>query len=391
MKKKKVCFFANSMFKIGGEQRMTTLIANKLVDKNIDVTIIIKNKEKVDYRLYNLSKKVKLINLDYTYDFRLNNSKFFNLLRSINRKIGIFKNNKKLIRHFFCSNKIINDLKIIFYENKYDVVVGVAGDRSYILSYLKEFISGKLIYWNHMNFDNHYINKNSRYYNEESFIKPLLKNFDEIVNLNIDDVIKFKKYYDVKSIVINNCKSFESKEKSKLTNHKFMTCGRLVKQKGYDKLIEIFKIFHEENKKYKLDIYGEGPLKKKIENKIKQYGLEKNIRLHGEEREVKSLYLRHDIYLNTSIHEGFGLTTLEALECGLPIICFDIPANTNLVKDDVNGRVIKSFDINEYAKVLLELSNDKKKLNMYQKNIPKLIKEFEINKVINKWLDIINK
>lgn len=391
MKKKKVCFFTNSMFKIGGEQRITTLIANKLVEKNIDVTIIIKNKEEVDYSLYNLSKKIKLIRLDYTYDFRLNNSKFFNLLRTINRKTGIFKKRKKLIRHFFCSNKILNDLKIILYENKYDVVVGVAGDRSYILSYLKEYISGKIIYWNHMNFDTHYKNKGSRYYNEESFIKPLLKNFDEIVNLNIDDVIKFKKNYDINSIVISNCKSFESKEKSKLTNHKFMICGRLVEQKGIDRAIEVFKLFNETNNKYKLDIYGEGPLKKEYEKKIKKYNLEKNVRMHDNEKGIKAIYLRHDIYINTSSYEGFGLTTLEALECGLPVVGFDIPQNTSIIQDGVNGRIVKSYDIEEYAKVLLELSEDKKKLNTYQKNIPKTIKEYDINKVIVKWIDIINK
>ena len=70
---------------------------------------------------------------------------------------------------------------------------------------------------------------------------------------------------------------------------------------------------------------------------------------------------------------------------------FDIPQNTSIIQDGVNGRIVKSYDIEEYAKVLLELSEDKKKLNTYQKNIPKTIKEYDINKVIVKWLDIINK
>ena len=58
---KKICFFANSMFKIGGEQRITSIIANELVKKSYDVTIIIKCNEEIDYSLYNLSKKVKLV------------------------------------------------------------------------------------------------------------------------------------------------------------------------------------------------------------------------------------------------------------------------------------------------------------------------------------------
>ena len=116
------------MFKIGGEQRITSMIANELVKNNYDVTIIIKCNEIVDYSLYNLSKKIKLIFLNMNYDFRLNNIKFFEDLRILNRKYGIFKYNRYIIRHFFCSNKMLRKLKEIFRNNNYDVVIGVAGD-----------------------------------------------------------------------------------------------------------------------------------------------------------------------------------------------------------------------------------------------------------------------
>ena len=140
---KKICFFTNSMFKIGGEQRITSIIVNELVKNNYDVTIIIKCNENIDYSLYNLSKKVKLIFLNMKYDFRLNNIKLFENLRIINRKYGIFKYNKFIIRHFFCSNKLLRRLKNILKNNNFDVVVGVAGDRSFILCCLKKYICGK--------------------------------------------------------------------------------------------------------------------------------------------------------------------------------------------------------------------------------------------------------
>ena len=106
------------MFKIGGEQRITSLISNELVKNNYDVTIIIKCNENIDYSLYNLSKKVHLIFLNMNYDFRLNNIVFFEKLRIINRKTGIFKNCKRLIRHFFCSNKLLCKLKKVFQSNE---------------------------------------------------------------------------------------------------------------------------------------------------------------------------------------------------------------------------------------------------------------------------------
>ena len=388
---KKICFFTNSMFKIGGEQRITTLIANELIKNNYDVTIIIKCKEKIDYSLYNLSKKVHLVFLNMNYDFRLNNIVFFEKLRFINRKIGIFKNSKKIIRHFFCSNKLLYKLKEFFSNNKYDVVIGVAGDRSFILSYLKEYINGKLIFWNHMNFDAHFKNSNSRYYHEEKFINSLIKRFDNIINLNADDVVKFKKYYNVNSEVIYNCKSFKSKTKSSLNNCKFVSCGRLVEQKGFENLIEIMKEFNQNNRGYKLDIYGDGPLKEKLLNKINYYKLTDYIKICPENKNIEKIFPKYDLYLNTSIYEGFGLTTLEALECGLPVFGFDIPANKSLIQDNKTGRLIKSYDTKEYASILLKTLKDKKILNYYQNNIEKSIKKYNIDNVIKEWIRIIEK
>lgn len=386
---KKICFFTNSMFKIGGEQRITSLIANELIKYNYDVTIIIKCDEKIDYSLYDLSKKIKLIFFKMNYDFRLNNCKFYERLRNINRKIGLFKYNKRIIRHFFCSNKIIKELKGIFVNNKFDVVIGVSGDRSFILSYLKEYITGKLIYWNHINFDTHFKNKGSRYYNEEKFIKPLLNRFDYIVNLNDNDVDKFKYNYNVNSTVIYNSVSFKINKKSSLNNNKFISCGRLVEQKGFDNLIEIMKVFVTNNKDYKLDIYGNGPLKELLQNKIDRYGLNNYISLLHENKDIDKLYYKYDIYLNTSLYEGFGLVTLEALESGLPVFGFDIPANRTIVEDNKTGKIIKCYDINEYAKELLKVVNNKSILNKYQKNIEKSIKKFNIEEVIKKWIRII--
>ena len=388
---KKICFFVNSMFRIGGEQRITSLITNELIKNHYDVTIIIKCHEKIDYSLYHLSKKVHLIFLNLDYDFRLNNITFFEKLRILNRKTGVFKNNRLLIRHFFCSNKLLNQLKNILCNNYYDVVIGVAGDRSFILSYLKEYIDGKLIFWNHMNFDAHFKSNNSRYCYEEKFIKPLINRFDNIINLNEDDVDKFKKYYNVDSEVIYNCKSFNSKIKSNLNNYKFISCGRLVGQKGFENLIEIMKIFVLENKNYKLDIYGDGPLKEKLLAKIKEYNLDDFIHLYSENKNIEKIYPKYDLYLNTSQYEGFGLTTLEALECGLPVFGFDIPANKSLVINNKTGKLIKCYDVHEYANTLLKTLEDRSILSYYQSNIKKSIEKYDINNVIEKWIGIIEK
>ncbi len=62
------------------------------------------------------------------------------------------------------------------------------------------------------------------------------------------------------------------------------------------------------------------------------------------------VYLNHDIFLISSRYEGFGLVTLEAMECGLPVIGFDIPANKELITNGNNGFLVPCYNVLEYAK-----------------------------------------
>ena len=89
------------------------------------------------------------------------------------------------------------------------------------------------------------------------------------------------------------------------------------------------------------------------------------------------------------MHEGFGLTTLEALECGLPVIGFDIPANKTIVENNVTGKIIRCYDIKEYSQILFNLINDKQLLKNYQKNLKKSIIRFDKEVIVKQWINII--
>lgn len=389
MKNKKICFFTNSMFKLGGEQRIVSILANGLVKSGFEVTIIIKNNEDINYEMYKLSKSIKLYFLHNKYKFKLNNNILFEYLRLLNRKTGIFKNNKKLIKHFFASNKMFCELKNFFINNKFDYVIGVAGDRSFILSYLKKYISGRLIFWNHQAITAHFKNKGTRYYNEEKFIIPLFKNFDKIILLSKDDQKLLKKYYSIDSTVIYNCKSFSSKFKSNLNNGKFIAIGRLTYQKGFDLLIDAMKNFSNHNLVYKLDIYGEGKDYKKLKRKIKKYHLDNNISILPPCVNIEKIYVNYDAFLMSSRYEGFGLVTIEAMECGLPIIAFDIPVNKEIIKNKVNGILVPSYDTSLYSKTMLEFANSYELRKKYANNTMLSLKNFTEEQMLENWLKIL--
>lgn len=382
---KKICFFANSMFKLGGEQRITSKIANGLCSLGYDVTILVKEKENINLNLYNLSKKIHIHFLDVNYDFRLNNTMFFEILRKLNRKTGIFKFSPKIIRHFFCSNKLLKQLSNFFINNYFDFVIGVAGDRSFMLSFLKPIIKGKIIFWNHQSVDAHFKKIGARYYNEDSFISPLLKRFDEIIVLTNSDKKKLENYYNITCKVIPNCKSFETKKKSLLNHKRFLAIGRLVQQKGFDYLLDAMYIFSKNNKDWILDIYGEGEDYQLLLKKIKNYHLENRVNIYPPSENIVDIYLSHDIFLISSRYEGFGLVTLEAMECGLPVIGFDIPANKELIENGTNGFLVSSYDIEEYAKVMENLASNHKLMKRISNQIDKSIEIYSLKDIILKW------
>ena len=87
--------------------------------------------------------------------------------------------------------------------------------------------------------------------------------------------------------------------------------------------------------------------------------------------------------------EGFGLSVLEALECGLPVISFNIPAMQELLKNTPE-LLVNVNNTQEYAKKMVLLTNTSKKLlsNLVKENNKKL-KEYEIEFIINKWKKIL--
>lgn len=385
MSKIKVCFFVNSMFKCGGEQRIVTMLANYLTNNHYEVTILIKNKEAINLALYNLSPNIKLVFLKNNYAFRLNNIKFFEWLRKVNRKRGLFKNNAPLIRHFFISNYLLKQLKTFFKDYQFDYVIGVAGDRSFILSYLHDVIKAKIIFWNQQAIKAHFKEPGSRYFNEEIFIKPLFNNFYKIVILNQYDQLLFNKLYHLKAIYLPNCNSFKNVECSKLNNNRFLAVGRLCNQKGFDLLIKAMKIFCEKNNTFGLDIYGEGRDYHQLKWLIKKYHLTSKIKIIKPQSNLATLYKNYDVFLLSSRYEGFGLVTIEAMQCGLPVIGYDILANKDLIKDQVNGFLVPCYDVKKYAESMLKMVQEKDKLSYYAKKAQLISKNFNSEKILKKW------
>lgn len=103
----------------------------------------------------------------------------------------------------------------------------------------------------------------------------------------------------------------------------FVAVGRLCTQKGHWHLVRAFAKLSRQYPNAKLLIAGEGPDHKYLETLIGKYGLENNVYLLGQQKNIFALLDKCDAYVMPSLFEGYSNALCEALICGLPCIASD--------------------------------------------------------------------
>lgn len=146
-----------------------------------------------------------------------------------------------------------------------------------------------------------------------------------------------------------------------------MTAGRLNKsQKGYDLALEAAKILRERGVKFRWYAIGDGPYRGEMERFIAENQLQECFILLGFTANPYSYMRQCDIYVQTSRHEGFGLTIAEARILNRPVVCTNFEACTMQMIDGKNG-MITSFDPNDIADAIERLMKDKQLYTDIQK------------------------
>lgn len=137
-----------------------------------------------------------------------------------------------------------------------------------------------------------------------------------------------------------------------------MTAGRLNKpQKGYDLALEAAKILRDRGVQFRWYAIGDGPYRGEMERFIAENQLQEHFILLGFTANPYSYMRQCDVYVQTSRHEGFGLTIAEARILNRPVVCTNFEACTMQMVDGKNG-LITSFEPQDIANTIEKLLND---------------------------------
>ena len=364
----------------GGIERAISMLANSLVDK-YEITIA------STYKLYDeppfiLDKRIKVEYL--IEDMVPNKNEFISSLKKLKfidtikegiKAVKILKQKKEKMIEYIknCKSDIIISTRDI--HNKW---LGTYGNKNIIK-----------IGWEH----NHH-NDNKKYINKLVKSVQKLDYFVLVSNELTSFYTEQLKNSNCKCVYIPNAIDYIPEYKSSLKEENIVSVGRLSKEKGYLDLIDVYKIVHSKYQNWKLNIIGDGIEKKAIEEKIKNYELEENIILHGfqNRKYINELLNKSSLYVMTSHTESFGIVLLEAYAFGIPAVSFTSAQGAcEIITDNWDGYLVKNRDKEQMAKRICELISNYNRRFIMGKNAAKKAEEYSVEKIKNKWIEMLGK
>ena len=383
---KRICFLMDSIFSIGGVQRVTAVIAKELA-KDYDVTIVTFDRpETKDTSLYGLDEAA----LSY---------RFFSYppISGLKHKLcraysGFYRKTRpqssflsRLYAHSSFPSELRNTLLAELQQGRYDTIVGVHAPLAARLATMKEQLKGiRCVGWIHNSFE-------ALFGSTSLYIGPELqrhyvyqfRRLDVTVVLCQHDAESYE-HYDAcfRPAVIYNPLTLTPGLPSSGTSKRFLAVGRFSHlHKGFDLLIDAFSLFAKDNADWKLDIVGEGPEEELYRKKIAGYGLEERICLHPFTNNIQAYYSEAQVYVLSSRWEGFGLVLVEAMAHGLPVVSSDLPTSKEIMGDF--GLYFDNGNTGQLARRLHEATRLDWKAKSQEAFA--IARRFDISAIISNW------
>lgn len=365
---------------MGGTSIILENIFNELYEYNFDLLVLHNNGD----RFQNLNN----VNIIY-------GTKFFDVvdlrLKEIIKSKKIFKLLKKiwlifLIKTGLIKRKIIKERKKLF-NKKYDVEVSFKdGFGTFFVAYGD---SDYKIRWLHADYSN---NDPGKHY-KKTFINALSK-FDQFVAISksISDKFNNKYHFNEKTRIIynlidkNKCRPTKKLEKEKF-DLELVSVGRLHPIKGFDRVLKaILKLKEEglfENSVYK--IVGDGPMRRQLEEFIKENNLNDDIILYGSSNEPWNFLQNGDLFILSSYSEAFPTTVIESLLNHIPVFAVKYSSVNEMLSKN-NSFIVENTDEAIYDGLKYIIKN-KNKLFELKNNVKNY--DYDNNKIKKQLLECL--
>jgi glycosyltransferase involved in cell wall biosynthesis len=344
---KKLLFVIDSLTIGGAEKSLISLLS--LIDCSIYEIDLLLFKQGEDFESY-IPNYVNVLPVPQYFSYlnrnaesTSNNFKFltYRIKTSVNLRLNNYKK-KSLHSEQVVFRSIQNTLQPI--EKIYDIAIAYSqGMPTYFVA--NKVTAKKKLAWINTDYVNTLYDKN---YDYESY-----KKIDKIITVSRhtrDSISRIRNEYRNKvdmildivnpHLVYKMADEFVVSEfEEGMTN--ILTVGRLVSAKAYEKAIEVASLLKESGYKFRWYAIGDGPEKEHLRQLIQNHQLEQHFVLLGKKLNPYPYMKMCDLYVQTSLKEGFGLTICEAKILRKPITCTNFPTSKEIINHNIDGLIVE--------------------------------------------------
>lgn len=361
--KKKILFI---MFNLagGGAEKVLVDILQHFDYNQYDVELALVKKKGV--YLPDIPKNVKITTLFNRISFMLG----YGLLKYFN----IHFVNKLIVQHRIKDNY---DAIISFMEG-YPLVF-----HSYLTKQAKVNIS-----WIHSDLFSYHRTKYLSIHGDK-LEKACYCKMDKLVFVSNDSYSQFDKLFDInvpKTVVYNPIPKesiIQSANNKPVEKNKFVigNVARFVEVKRLDRLMRVAKRLKDDNYDIEFWLVGEGTIKDELMQLQKQLGLEDYVIFKGFQKPSYPYMKQFDLFLLTSLVEGYPLVVCEAMCLGIPI-CATRTTGTIEILDNGNFGVLTEHDDDSIYNAVKALLDNREQLNYYHEKSVERSAMFNIDKTM---------
>lgn len=362
----------------GGVQFIISQSANAFAELGYDVTILCTYK--LGEPAFFISDKVKI---DYLTFYKPNRDEFKSALKRFRlhkvlmegvRAVRILRAKKKVLIDAF---KSISEGIIISTRNEDTVLLAKYGHPAVL----------KIAQIHHDVVPGDKVSKDIRNrYNGIDYLAVLTDEVKrDMENLVLPEDSK------IKCVTIENFIVPIDIEKPISRSKTIISVGRLHPDKGYHRLLRIFKEIHHRYPEWMLQIVGDGSLRESLEDMAEKLEISSHVDFIGflNNSQMRRKMNEASIFAMTSIHEGFGIVLVEAMDSGLPVVSFDVRVGPrSIITHGLNGFLIKDDDYEQYIDHICNLIENTELREKLAENAEIRARDFYKSKIIEKWVSI---
>ncbi len=333
----------------GGSERSTTTIANALVQRGHQVTIVsFTGKDTSPF--FSIDERIKRVYLAPKKD------KYPVLVREIRRII--------LLRRLY---KMINP----------DVIVVIGATRAWVnVPATKGY---KVI-------TKEYFSVHHRSQLTSNLSRRLTARTSEaVIALSEEDKRIYLEKFGAKRVeIIPNPLTLSNPAPTTLNNKIVLCLGRMTRVKGFDLLLKAWKQVRHQD--WDLYLVGDGTMRKQLEKQVKADSMQKNVHFFPATANVLPYYQQASIFVLPSRSEAFGNVLTEAMSVGVPTVCFDCGDGVReVVANGETGIIVPPQDTQAMAAALDTLMDNPERLQAMHRQSLERVKRYNTEAIMEQW------